>query len=202
LAATTASPFTLTDWMIEPAEDFTVEIASDAGPVVLSATNGRMRVLETPEGAWRASAAADAIDIETGAPTLVTEIFGDRIRMPQLLVGTETDEAERVEIETARRVWGAADLAATGELGADEDGYLDGELELALADPAAFLAALVEAGVMEQQEATIASAFLALAPKNEDGATVIPIAFRDRRTFIGPIPAGEAPRLHAPETNS
>ncbi len=202
LEAATATPFTISDWRVEPDGDFVTEFASDEGPVTVNAANARMRVLETPEGAWRASAAADEINIESGSPMIVTEIFGTQIRAAQLLVSTDSDNADSVNVETARMIWGAADLDAAGELGANAEGYLTGELELALADPQAFLHRLVEAGVLSQQEATIATAFLAIAPKNDDGATVIPVSFHDQRTFIGPVPAGDAPRLHAPETNS
>lgn len=202
LEAATATPFTISDWRVEPEGSFVTEFASDEGPVIVTGVNARMRVLETPEGAWRASAAADEISIDSGSPMIVTEIFGTQIRAAQLLVSTDADEADSVNVETARMIWGAADLDATGELGANDEGYLTGELELALADPQAFLRRLVEAEVLSQSEATIATAFLAIAPKNDEGATVIPVAFRNQRTFIGPVPAGDAPRLHAPETNS
>lgn len=202
LEAATATPFTISDWRVEPEGDFILEFAGDESPVTVTGVNARMRVLETPDDAWRASAAADEINIDSGAPMIVTDIFGTQIRAAQLLVSTDADEADSVNIETARMIWGAADLDATGELGANDQGYLTGELELALADPQAFLARLVEAGVLSQSEAAIATAFLAIAPKNDDGATIIPVSFRDQRTFIGPVPAGDAPRLHAPETNS
>lgn len=90
-----------------------------------------------------------------------------------------------LEIEAAELSWGPLALAAQGTLAVTPAGRLDGEIVLAVPDPAALADAL---------EATPLGRAAGLLRSLPDGAE-LPITLRDGAVRLGPVPLGTLPAL-------
>lgn len=103
----------------------------------------------------------------------------------------------KISVGKANATWGQLKLIATGAMAFDESGYADGKLTiratnwndmLAMANAMGFIDSSLQ-GALEQ-----GLRFIALLAGNENELD-IPLTFADRKTMLGPIPIGEAPRL-------
>jgi len=201
IEAAPASVFSLEVWDAAPAGEVLAVIATASGPVELTLEGARLLTRTRGGALRRAEAYLDAATLAAPEPLLMTEVFGDRLEDVSLVL-TQAPDADAVTIESAFLRWGEAEFGAQGALGVDETGHLAGMLNLGLSQPERFLEALGEAGVMGEAEMRFARAGLAIAPRNEDGHVVLPFAFQNGTAYVGPAPIGDAPLVHAPESNS
>lgn len=104
----------------------------------------------------------------------------------------------RIEIRRAEIGMDALQLAATGELDVDEDGYPEGELSLRVENLREAIEAERQAGrVPSEVLSLIESAAQLLAGLSGREDTIdLTFEFRDRRTWLGFLPLGKAPQLH------
>lgn len=126
------------------------------------------------------------------------------------LVGLRADGVElRLDDLTAR---------LRGRVVADAEGVAQGEVTIDTADAQGFLSRAADLGLLPRMTVPLLTAALgglsggvsgpaataaeapatrpqAALPPPQDGALRIPIAFRDGRTWLGPLPVGPAPRF-------
>jgi hypothetical protein len=91
---------------------------------------------------------------------------------------------------------GAAKLRAAGDLTVDQEGRLDGVLDVTIADPAA-LAATLRPFLPEDSQlpAALAGAVAAFGRDDGSGQRTVTVTIRQGRGAIGLIPLGRLPRL-------
>ncbi|SPJ24485.1 DUF2125 domain-containing protein [Palleronia abyssalis] len=104
---------------------------------------------------------------------------------------------EAINIETLDIDWGDVGLDASGDLQVGADGYLAGELSVALNNWPRALELAATAGLIPQDQASQARQGLSLLSglSGAGNRIEVPLSFRDGRIFMGPVPLGPAPRL-------
>ena len=103
----------------------------------------------------------------------------------------------RIEIDRAELDMNALKMAATGEVDVLDSGHLDGQLSLRVQNLSEALAAERDAGRLPPEVLSIvegAAQLLSGLSGREDSIDVT-FEFRDRKTWLGFLPLGEAPRL-------
>lgn len=102
-----------------------------------------------------------------------------------------------VAIDDLSLDWGALRLRAKGQLGIDDDGRLEGRVDLSAAAWRELLSLAVEIGLITPEVApTYGRVLEALAKLGRDEDEIsLPLVFHDGRMTLGPLPLGRAPRL-------
>ena len=105
---------------------------------------------------------------------------------------------EAIEVRSASLAAGPASLSASGQLGVDADGALEGQLDLSARGWGEVLAALREAGAVEDGASFLVERLLdevARGTDGEDEAIEVPLVFADGRVSVLGLPLGRAPVL-------
>jgi hypothetical protein len=112
-------------------------------------------------------------------------------------VETENPAITGFELRDASAIWGNLSLRAKGHLETDAEGFAEGEISLRARNWRQMLEIAELSGAISSELAGAMRGGLDLiAMLSGDRNTIeVPLAFRDGRTFLGPIPVGEAPRL-------
>lgn len=103
-----------------------------------------------------------------------------------------------LNIKEARGTWGELQLRAKGALEVDAQGQPTGEVAVNARNWREMLALAVSAGAIPAEAASAAElglGFLASLSGAENSLDA-PLSFKDGRTYLGPIPIGEAPRIN------
>lgn len=102
-----------------------------------------------------------------------------------------------LSLTEARAVWGELDLAATGSVSADGEGYAEGEFDISARNWREMIAAAVAAGVMPGALGdTLERGLYFVARLGGDPERLaVTLTFSGGLTRIGPVPIGPAPRL-------
>lgn len=103
-----------------------------------------------------------------------------------------------LKINDARGTWGELALRAIGEVQVDAEGYPTGEVTLTARNWRQMLALSVEAGAIGADAARAAEFALGLLAGVSGGGESLdaPLSFSGRKTYLGPIPIGAAPRIN------
>lgn len=106
---------------------------------------------------------------------------------------------EGVTVRKLQLTWGELDLAGSGDLVADAQGYAEGRIDLEAKNWRRMLDAAEASGALNGTAASALRAGLGLlAGFGSGGNTLsVPLDFADGATRLGPIPLGPAPRLAA-----
>lgn len=202
IGAHPASVFDLQVWEAMPEGSLSAEIEADDGRIGLTLSGAKLLMQARNGNVVRTEAYADAVTLEPGQSIALTDALGDRIEDVTIFLTAEDPQSGDITIESAALSWGALDIAASGKLGADDAGYLSGALQMALSDSDQFITALTDAGILDDRGGQFARLAMTIAPRNEDGDVIVPLSFNSGKTYIGPAPVGDAPRIQAPDTNS
>lgn len=113
----------------------------------------------------------------------------DRIDLPPRLTALDLTE---ISLN-----WGELRLRSAGAVTLDADGWATGKLTLRLENWHGPIAALVASGSLPDWAAEILDETLRMAARfSPDPAKIdVPLTFRGRKTWLGPVPLGPAPRL-------
>lgn len=102
------------------------------------------------------------------------------------------------EINQAQLVWGAADVSGSGQITLDDALLPSGRLSLVVTDPETLIAALVEAGLVFDEQGDALRLAALMAPRR-DGGIALPFRLQDGAIFLGPARLGDfARRANAP----
>ena len=102
-----------------------------------------------------------------------------------------TEAGGKLQIREARLTWGELNLAADGQLSLDRRQRLVGSLKVAVEEPEKLLDFLKEVGVLKGSGGLLGSLSLGLAqPQTGKNRIALPLAFREGKVFLGPIPLG------------
>ncbi len=97
-----------------------------------------------------------------------------------------------LDITDAALHWGPADLTAVGEFSMDEFARPDGRMSLRVTDPDTLAEALVEAGLIPEQNREALRVAAMLAPRGPEGVS-LPFRIRDGGVYLGPARLGGTP---------
>ncbi|ABI66670.1 MULTISPECIES: DUF2125 domain-containing protein [Maricaulis] len=95
----------------------------------------------------------------------------------------------RLDITDAGLQWGPADLTAVGEFTVDRMARPDGRLSLRVTDPDTLAEALVEAGLIPEQNREALRVAAMMAPRGPEGVS-LPFRIRDGGVYLGPARLG------------
>lgn len=103
-----------------------------------------------------------------------------------------------ITVNDAKGTWGELGLRAKGEMDVDSNGFPQGELDLTARNWRQMLALAVDAGALSEDSARAAEFALGLLAGVSGGAESLdaPLSFSGGKTFLGPIPIGDAPNLN------
>lgn len=158
-----------------------------------------------------------AVDIAGLVPgDALKDLFGAQPNLPETIEAVKVDaeigfsepiskntvenkrpDITNLKINEARGNWGELQLRIAGDLQVDADGIPTGELDLNARQWREMLGLAVQAGALSQEVASgaeFALGLLARASGNENTLD-IPLSFEGGRTYLGPIPIGEAPKI-------
>lgn len=112
-------------------------------------------------------------------------------------VETARPQLSDLDIRQIRASWGDLELRATGRISVDTQGMPSGEITLNATNWRDMIEIARNSGALpEGMVGPLTSALEFLARLSGDSDTLnAPLAFRDGRVMLGPIPLGEAPRL-------
>jgi hypothetical protein len=150
--------------------------------------------LRLPEGL---AGPADGVLSDTIGPVaLDTTLAFDRPWERSSVEG-DSPVLEGVEIRRLALAWGELDLAGSGDLAADAEGYAQGRIDLRARNWRTLLDVAESSGALNPTVASAVRAGLGLiAGLGGDAETLsVPLDFGDGRTRLGPVPLGPAPRL-------
>jgi hypothetical protein len=91
--------------------------------------------------------------------------------------------------------WGSFSLAAKGALAVDDAGYLEGQLDLDIADWRTGLDVAVAMGALAPGVAETWAAFAVQLQDPATGRLTLPLVWRNGTARFGPLPVGLAPRI-------
>ncbi|MEQ8405073.1 MAG: DUF2125 domain-containing protein [Oceanicaulis sp.] len=96
----------------------------------------------------------------------------------------------RIEVAAAQLVWGPADLNGEGEITLDPQLRPAGRLSLVVTDPDTLINALVEAGLVHDEQGEALRLFALMAPRRDTGIA-LPFRLQDGGLFLGPARLGD-----------
>nr|WP_254871583.1 DUF2125 domain-containing protein [Pseudooceanicola sp. HF7] len=104
-------------------------------------------------------------------------------------------QPRHIQLDQLKAQWGELAIQATATLEVDEAGLPTGELALQAKNWQALLRLAVETGVLDERlaQGTEAALKLLSGMSGNPASLDVTVAFRDGRTFLGPIPVGPAP---------
>ncbi len=91
-----------------------------------------------------------------------------------------------VRVEEAEFNWGPAHLTGEGQLTLDEAAQPDGRLSVRVANPDALADALLEGGLIEEENEQALRLAVMLAPRSEEGVS-LPFSINARGIYFGPV---------------
>lgn len=100
-----------------------------------------------------------------------------------------------LDISSLTLDWGTLSLSAGGRLGVDDAGYLEGQLDLDIADWRAALDLAVAIGALQPGVAETWAAFAEQLQDPETRRLTLPLVWRNGAARFGPLPVGVAPRI-------
>lgn len=103
----------------------------------------------------------------------------------------------RLAVNDARGTWGELFLRAKGDMDIGGDGTPDGRLDITARNWRQMLALAVDAGAISPEAAGPAEFGLGLLAQTTGGSDSLdaPLSFSDGRTYLGPFPIADAPKL-------
>lgn len=90
-------------------------------------------------------------------------------------------------------LWGPGDMGGGFDLTRNDQGGLDGNITLNVANIDGLMAALVKEGVVSGGEQMMLSLVLNNLPKTEDGRSALPLSVSNSRVSMGPLKLGRLP---------
>ena len=99
------------------------------------------------------------------------------------------------DINQAQLMWGAADMSGSGRLVLDAAFLPQGRLSLVVTDPETLITALVDSGLVHDEQGDALRLAALMAPRRE-GGIALPLRLQDGAFFLGPARLGSfsAPR--------
>ena len=94
-----------------------------------------------------------------------------------------------LDIVGAQLVWGAADITGSGELALDAELRPAGRMSVVVTDPETLIDALVDAGLVHDEQGEALSLAALMAPRRE-GGIALPFRLQDGAVFLGPARLG------------
>jgi len=94
-----------------------------------------------------------------------------------------------VRVEDAELSWGPAHLTGEGDVTLDTQARLDGRLSVRITDPDALADALVEGGLVPEENEQALRLATMLAPRSEEGVS-LPFRIREGGIYLGPVRLG------------
>ncbi|MCR9266810.1 MAG: DUF2125 domain-containing protein [Alphaproteobacteria bacterium] len=94
-----------------------------------------------------------------------------------------------LHIEDSELEWGPAHITGTGDFILDDQARPDGRLSLRITDPDALANALVESGVVPEENEQALRLAAMLAPRGPDGVS-LPFRIHDGGVYLGPVRLG------------
>lgn len=185
------------------AEGRALRVAPDTGPTwaAETLTAALMRNPDAPEK-MRAGLTLKGLSLpQAGGPDLppLAQVHLDA----QLTLAEPWDQIDLPPRLTALDLteitlnWGEMRLRSAGKVTLDTDGWATGKLTLRLEDWHSPIAALVASGTLPDWAAQLLNETLSMAARfsPDPNKLDVPLTFRGRKTWLGPVPLGPAPRL-------
>ena len=157
-----------------------------------------------PTDSLRVRVQADGVRIsDTAASADITRAFGaegDTLRADFEVTqwaalaregdaGVWRNAGGALQIHEAALAWGPAQLSGQGELVLDAEAQPDGRLSMRIADPDSLALALVNAGLIPQENEEALRLAAMMAPRGPEGVS-LPFRLRDGSVYLGPIRIG------------
>jgi hypothetical protein len=186
-------------------DGFTLRAESGPAPAIEAAREVRLSGFIDADD--RFSFAVEARDVAVAETVMEPEVraaFGetaDLIRMAGALTEWTalaragdpfawTAAGGRMEVAAAQLVWGPADLNGSGEITLDPQMRPAGRLSLIVTDPDTLITALVEAGLVHDEQGEALRLFALMAPRRDTGIA-LPFRLQDGGLFLGPARIGD-----------
>lgn len=99
-----------------------------------------------------------------------------------------------LDVRDAQLLWGPADLNGTGAVRLDSELRPAGRLSLVVTDPDTLISALVEAGLVHDEQGEALRLFALMAPRRDTGIA-LPFRLQDGGLFLGPARIGSVGAL-------
>ena len=114
-------------------------------------------------------------------------------------IGQSKPQLSALTVKQALVRWGDVELALTGAVVADADGYAEGRIDIALTNWRRVLAPAVAMGLIKAEVApTVENMMALMAQQSGDPAVLeLPLLMTSGRMSLGPLPLGPAPRMAA-----
>jgi hypothetical protein len=90
-----------------------------------------------------------------------------------------------LQINRTQLIWGVIDLAGSGDLALDDDLLPAGRLSMVVNDPETLITALVEAGLVHDEQGDALRLAALMAPRRE-GGVALPLRLQGGAVFLGP----------------
>jgi hypothetical protein len=100
-----------------------------------------------------------------------------------------------LDVTRAQLIWGAADISGSGQIALDADLLPAGRLSMVVTDPETLISALVEAGMVHEEQGDALSLAALMAPRRE-GGIALPFRLQDGAIFLGPARLGVFAERH------
>lgn len=183
----------------------TLNLSSVSGdePVVSAIEKARLNGYVSEDDVFRLQVQIEAITVGQShiAPAVADE-FGHKADIMRLQANISSWSAlatgnprrwQRADgvftVEGAQLIWGAAELQGTGDIGLDEALLPDGRLSLIVTDPNTLITALVQSGLVHEEQGEALRLFALMAPRRETGIA-LPFRLQNGGLFLGPARLG------------
>lgn len=145
----------------------------------------------------------DLLDADGSLPDIIEAVrvdleVGFARNLDIRAIEQDRPDITKLNIDSSSGTWGELQLRAKGALNVDAQGRPTGEVAVNARNWREMLALAVNAGALPAEAAGAAElglGFLASLSGAENSLDA-PLSFKDGRTYLGPIPIGEAPRLN------
>ncbi|MFZ1468687.1 MAG: DUF2125 domain-containing protein [Paracoccaceae bacterium] len=119
------------------------------------------------------------------------------LTQPLDLTSALRPELAGVDLQALTAVWGPLQIAASGSLRGDANGFAAGQIDIAVTNWNRLPALLAATGAVQPAVVTLVSnGMKALADAGGDPMVLtVPLIMQEGRTTFGPFPLGEAPRM-------
>lgn len=173
------------------------------------AGEGNLRIARDPQDPNRYTLVATAtgprwpMSSPEGAPDQVfidasisrTDVLVDERGFDPLSIGAWARAGGRLEIRAARMSWGEAAAELTGDLGLDDLGRIEGQVQLVAKRPGETISRFGAMGVVDVEAANQAS-FFAVALLGPDGEVTLPVAAKDGVLMLFGMRVGRVPAVY------
>jgi len=202
VTARSNGPFGLGLWTAE-SETARIEFGPEDDPATIDIAQIATQTEVSGQQVKAVSVDWESADIRYDGTASVGGVIDERLSNGRIAVIEDPENTDRAEIVEARLDWNDTAIEASGNLGADAQGYLTGDLTMDVQNLEARIDAMREAGWIGQDEARFVIGALALAPRTDSGAIQVPIQADGRRVMaFGFVALFDAPRIYEPDANS